>query len=133
MILFIIATLTTTLAGTNAVQHFVNPPKIIGLERFTKEFLEKSPAGTKPEAAKEGYEQYKEAVRGRARFALVVSVAIAMVNAMHMFAMVFYLRRDDEDILSKSAMYSLVPGISPGIVLGIPFAIWVRVLLNKKS
>ncbi|MEQ8350565.1 MAG: hypothetical protein RH862_03720 [Leptospiraceae bacterium] len=70
--------------------------------------------------------------RGQRLFLLTVLI-ITGFHLLHSIALIKFLTTESLRALRISALWSVVPGASPGVILGIPIGIWALISLRKKS
>ena len=76
------------------------------------------------------YGQAEAYNRGRNSFQ-AVQIGLIIVNIVFALVMIRFLRSNDPETLRKASIFALIPGISPGILLGIPFGIWALVAATR--
>lgn len=67
------------------------------------------------------------------RLYLATELLLCLIQLLHTISLVAFLRNGSVKHLRRSAIWSSIPGTSPGLVLGIPFGIWALFSLKRNS
>lgn len=76
------------------------------------------------QALREDYAAYAAGLEDGQFTAGLIFLGLAILQALYLAAIVRFLRGGDADGFRKVATLAMIPGVSPGIVLGVPFGFW---------
>ena len=67
------------------------------------------------------------------RLFLTTELLLTLFHLLHTMALIVFIMKDQPGYLKQSAIWSLIPGVSPGIILGIPFGIWALIAVHRTA